>query len=654
MISRKQERDFFMFRIKNLPKNSIIKFYKSFIIFLADLLSTLAAVLLVIYINHEKSIETFSNYSQFLLETIIILGVQSFTNLRLGLYRGAWRFASIPDLIRIIQACISSTLILVFLNVFLKLHTALPLSTFPLFCLFSICLLSGPRLTYRWLKDNRKFFSKGKKVLVIGAGSAGESILRELKRKSNKDLLVVGLLDDDPSKNGIEIHGIRVLGSTHDLSRIVKEKNIELILIAIPRANSSQMRRIVSLCGETGIPYRTLPSINDIASGKTNITNIRQVTVEDLLGRDPIQFDHDKIAACIKNKKILVTGAGGSIGSELCRKIAAASPESIILIDSNEYNLFKIHSELDKQFPSLTLHCYLLSVTNHEMINQVMENHRPNFVFHAAAYKHVPLLEPQTRIAIENNIFGTQIIAEAAKQNNVEIFILVSTDKAVNPTNVMGATKRCVEILCQCLNQNSNTRFTTVRFGNVLGSTGSVIPLFEEQIANGGPVTVTHPDMERFFMTITEAAQLIIQTVTLDSASDLYVLDMGEPIKIQYLAEQMIKLSGHIPDTDIQIVYTGLRPGEKINEQLFYISENVQRINDGKIMRVNVPHVNYANFMLHLNKLKRACHENNNNLKKYLFMLANLENLDTISNNSSEIKIAPIKLLPMPLALEYY
>jgi FlaA1/EpsC-like NDP-sugar epimerase len=402
------------------------------------------------------------------------------------------------------------------------------------------------------------------------------------------------------------------------------------------------MRRIVNLCEQTKIPYRTLPSLHDITTGKTSITHIRKVTVEDLLCRDQIQFDNEKIVNCINNKKILITGAGGSIGSELCRKISNMTPAAMILIELSEFNLFKIHNEISAHFPHLILHCYLVSITDSDMINQIMSEHKPDYVFHAAAYKHVPLLEPQVRQAIENNIFGTQIVAEAAKKNHIKKFILISTDKVVNPNNVMGATKRCAELLCQSLNQKSHTRFITIRFGNVLGSTGSVIPTFEEQIAKGGPVTVTHPEMERFFMTIAEAAQLIIQTIAIDSGSDLYVLDMGEPVRIQYLAEQMIKFSGHVPNVDIKIVYTGLRPGEKLTEELFFPDEKIQKLAEGKIFHVEAQPINFVSFMQHLQQLKQACQVNHEDLKKQLFFLAKAH-FDTLSESVNYSIPKPLK-----------
>jgi FlaA1/EpsC-like NDP-sugar epimerase len=612
-----------MFSSQKYLRNVIAEFPKSLIVFLSDLILTLAAIFFVLGIYAEKNFFIFASFSKAVPQIIIILAVQSIAYRAFGLYRGVWRFASLPDLMRIIKACLTGTFSLAVLHASFYARHPIPHSSLPLLCLFSICLLSGARLSYRWHKDSRKKFNSDKKVIVIGAGTAGENILRELKRKSNKEFFPIGLIDDDPAKQGLEIHGIRVLGFTKDLPAIVHQKEVEVILIAIPRANTLQMRRIVNLCEQTGVTYRTLPSINDIASGKTHMNNIRHVSVEDLLSRDPIQFDRERLAEFIAGKKILVTGAGGSIGAELCRKIADTKPAAMVLIDSSEYNLFKIEAELHLHFPAIPLYCYLVSITHEAIIHDVMALHKPDYVFHAAAYKHVPLLEPLARIAIENNIFGTKIVAEAAIKNHVKRFILVSTDKAVNPENVMGATKRVAEMLCQHFNKKSQTQFTIVRFGNVLGSTGSVIPLFREQIANGGPVTVTHPEMERYFMTITEAAQLIIQTVTLDYPSALYVLDMGEPIKIQYLAEQMIKLSGHIPNVDIKISYTGLRPGEKMNEELFYPREMVHRFEEDKILRVDVPPINFSALMQSMTRLKNACQDNDVLLKNYLLDLAN-------------------------------
>lgn len=348
--------------------------------------------------------------------------------------------------------------------------------------------------------------------------------------------------------------------------------------------------------------------------------------VEDLLSRDPIQFDVHTLAPFIHNKKILVTGAGGSIGSELCKKISEFNPALLILIEHCEFNLFQIQSELNKTFPQGAVQPYLASITQPSVVNDIMQAHQPHYVFHAAGYKHVPLLEPQIKTAIYNNIFGTETVARAAMANQVERFIFVSTDKAVNPASIMGATKRTAEILCQSLNQiaNHTTRFTTVRFGNVLGSTGSVVTLFKQQIEQGGPVTITHPDMERYFMTIQEAAQLIIQTLTIGTHSELYVLDMGEPIKIQYLAEQMIKLSGDEPHVDIPITYNGVRPGEKINEELFYSNETIAFKEQEKIFGVTTVKIDGAKFLQALDALRASYQTDpNERVKQQLFAIIN-------------------------------
>lgn len=579
------------------------------------------AVWFILAINSTTSIESMADFDVYSREVIFVMITQALCYWACGLYRGVWRFASLPDLIRIIKANLIATVILISGYQLLNPEVHITYYIFPVFCILTISLLSGSRITYRWYKDNRKTFRNAKNVLVVGAGIAGESILRELQRKSNKDYCPIGLIDDDSKKLGEEIHGIRVLGNTNELPQIVKKKRVELVLIAMPTASTAQMRRVVGICEDAKVEYRTLPHLNDLASGKASITNMRHVSVEDLLSRDPIQFNREKLEQFINSKIILITGAGGSIGSELCRKIAENNPGQLILVEHSEFNLFQIHSELHNKFPHISIFPHLLSVTNEQAINQLMADYKPDYVFHAAAYKHVPLLEPQIRAAIENNIRGTEIVAQAAVINHVKKFILVSTDKAVNPCNVMGATKRCAEMICQSLNQHNITKFITVRFGNVLGSTGSVIPIFKEQIAKGGPVTVTHPDMERYFMTIQEAAQLIIQTVTIQNPSDLYVLDMGEPVKIQYLAEQMIKLSGQRPNIDIKIAYTGLRPGEKLYEELFYAHENTSPSEHEKIIRVDIDNVDAQFFKEQWQKFKNNSNQNDDLLKKYLFNL---------------------------------
>ena len=392
-------------------------------------------------------------------------------------------------------------------------------------------LLGGSRLFYRLSKNKLKNISNFERVLIIGAGQAGEGLVRDFLRDINSKYKPVAFLDDDKNKIGQEIHGIRVVAAVNQLEEVVRDYSIELIIIALPSASSITMQRMVKLCEETKIRFRTLPSLKDLASGRISINSLREVSIEDLLGREPVFLNRDEIQNEIKDKIVLVSGGGGSIGSELCRQIAIFSPEKLIVLEQSEFNLYTVELEFKEKFPHLSFVGYLVDVGDTVAVNVSMELHKPQLVFHAAAYKHVPILETQLRAAVKNNILGTCSVAKAAVRNNVEKFVLISTDKAVNPTNIMGATKRAAEIFCQNINKHSSTRFVTVRFGNVLDSAGSVVPLFRKQIAQGGPVTVTHPEITRYFMTIPEASQLILQAMLLGQGGEIFVLDMGEPIK---------------------------------------------------------------------------------------------------------------------------
>lgn len=489
-----------------------------------------------------------------------------------GLYRGIWQFASIPDLVRILRAAILSVIacsaILIFSSPIIFSHFSI------VYGLLLVSMLSGSRLLYRSLHELKIVFMKGKRTLIVGAGSAADSLIRDLKRSfSIYEYKPIAIVDDNPDKQGCEIQGIRVIGKTSDIQRLIVKKNIQFILIAIPSANSTQMRKIVNYCEASNIPFKTLPGLKAITDLNIKTSILREIQLEDLLGREETSYDIQRIQQLIFDKTILITGGGGSIGSELCRQIAQHKPKHLIIIDKHEYNLYEIELELQNHFPDVKVHAFLCCVTDRSQMKLIFQQYQPELVFHVAAYKHVPLLEKHVRSAMFNNIIGTQITAELADEFNVKSFVLISTDKAVNPSNIMGSTKRAAELCCQALNHISNTRYITVRFGNVLDSAGSVIPLFRRQIANGGPVTITHPDITRYFMTIPEAALLILQSVTINTDADIFVLDMGEPIKIQYLAEQMIKLSGKKLGEQIKIRYTGLRPGEKLYEELFYGNE---------------------------------------------------------------------------------
>ena len=547
----------------------------------------------------------------FCRELFVLCSIQTVCYYYFKIYRGIWRFFSLSDVIRILQATITATVLVVPAYYSLSMLNGVPRAVFPLYCLVLSTLLCGARVLRRHYWDNANKQQGShlcKRVLIIGAGQAGESLIRDLKRLNL--YFPVGLVDDNLSKKGLEVHGVRVLGNTALLQQLVQELSVDLIFIAIPSAGSSEMRSLVEKAERCQIPIRTLPSIHALASGRVEVDSLRDVRIEDLLGRDQVEIQWDKISSEIHNKRILVTGGGGSIGSELCRQIMLLQPEKLLVLDNSEYNLYAIDLELKQLFPSIPLELALVSVTDVAAVNQLMHRFKPEIVFHAAAYKHVPLLEPQIRIAVMNNVIGTQVLAEASQAVGVEKFILISTDKAVNPTNVMGTTKRVAEIYCQNLNARAHTQFITVRFGNVLGSVGSVLPLFKQQLKQGGPLTVTHPDIERYFMTIPEASQLILQAMANGCGGEIFVLDMGAPVKITYLAEQLIRLAGKEPGTDIKIQYTGLRPGEKLFEELFHASEALIKTDHEKLFKARVREMNWDELMEVMHLLKTACSSN--------------------------------------------
>jgi FlaA1/EpsC-like NDP-sugar epimerase len=525
-----------------------------------------------------------SFYEDAVRTLLFILPVQLAAFLLFGLYRGIWRFASLPDILRILKAVLIGTVAGVTLLFIFTRAGGVPRSVPVIHAILLVMLLSGPRLIYRLLKDRHLDLAPGRRVLIIGSGKAGEMLARDLLRNRRGDFRPVAFVDDKLRRQGREIHGLPVAGTSEDIPELCDELSIDIIMLAIPSASSTQMRRVVGYCEAAGVPFRSVPQLNDLISGNVQINHLRQVSIEDLLGRNPVSLDWQAIDGVLSEKTILVTGAGGSIGSELCRQLAKLKPARLVLLENSEFNLYSIEMELLKEYPELTLECHLGDITDLAYVKNLFQQYRPEVVFHAAAYKHVPMLENRLRQAIRNNILGTRIVAETADRYGCGVFVLVSTDKAVNPANVMGASKRGAEIFCQNLNAHSQTRFTTVRFGNVLGSAGSVIPLFRKQIEEGGPVTVTDPRMERYFMTIPEACQLIMQTVVMGQGSEIFVLDMGEPIKISYLAEQMIHLSGRTLGSDIQIEYIGLRPGEKLYEELFHEKEQLEKTAHEKVL----------------------------------------------------------------------
>ena len=542
------------------------------VIFIHDLVMVALAWLGAYWLRFNLSVPPAPELPTALTWLPLVVLVQAVIFRLIGLYRGIWRFASIPDLVRIGKAsCLGISIVAAALFVVNRLH-GVPRSVIPLYPVLLLLLLAGPRLLYRIWKDRGAALSSGQRALVVGAGKAGEMLVRDLLRARDARFVPVCFVDDDPRKKGSEIHGVRVKGRSEQIPKLVERLGIEAILLAIPSATDKEMRRIVEICETTGVPFLTLPSVQDMLSDQL-AGNLREVSIEDLLGRAPIRLDRKAVQAHVEGNRLLVTGGGGSIGSELCKQIARFKVAELVVFERCEFNLYLIEQQLRRAFPDLCLTAVLGDVTDRLAVERAIARHRPKVIFHAAAYKHVPLLQHQVRQAVRNNLVGTRIVAEAAMAAGVEEFVLISTDKAVRPTNVMGATKRAAEMLVQSLNGVGSTRFITVRFGNVLDSAGSVVPLFREQIRAGGPLTVTHPEVTRYFMTIPEACQLIMQAAAVGRGGEIFVLDMGEPIKISYLAEQMIRLSGKRPGEDIRIEYIGLRPGEKLTEELFLEDE---------------------------------------------------------------------------------
>lgn len=538
-----------------------------------------------------------------------------------GLYRGIWRFASIPDLLRIMKAVAAGVLIAAVAIFLLTRLQNVPRSVFVLDGILLFLLLGGPRFLYRLLKDhsmyrwiqNRKIFSETerKSALIVGAGRAGEALVRDLLRDSSGSYLPVAFADDDRRKIGKEIHGVPVESSCNEIPLIVTRLGVDLIIIALPSATSRQTRRIVEICETTKLPFRTLPQLQDLVSGKASLKDLRDVQIEDLLGREPVKLNWQAITDATQGQIVLVSGGGGSIGSELCRQISRLKPDRLIIVDRSELNLYSIELELRKKNPDLSLVTLLADVNDTVQMEKIMRTYSPAMVYHAAAYKHVPLLEDQAHAAVVNNVLGTRVMVNLADKYGCRSFVMVSTDKAVNPANVMGASKRVAEMYCQGMNAKSNTRFITVRFGNVLGSSGSVIPLFQQQIAEGGPVTVTHPEVIRYFMTISEACQLIMQAGVIGKGGEIFVLDMGEPVKISYLAEQLIRLSGKTPGEDIEIIYTGLRPGEKLFEELFHDAEKLSETSHPKILLAQCRLMDKTTLDESFNAMQQACQNGN-------------------------------------------
>ncbi|NMA13933.1 MAG: polysaccharide biosynthesis protein [Clostridia bacterium] len=498
-----------------------------------------------------------------------------------GLYRRVLKYASIGELLVVVAAVSCGTLVNAVSSYFINgQNFPLPRSIYILHWLLTIAFVGASRLAWRLIRDygiktEVLNGSAGKRVLVVGAGDGGVLVVKELKAHYNGSINIVGFIDDDLHKQKMIVQGIAVLGCRHDIPALVQKHDIEEIIIAMPSVGGKVIREIVEICRGTKAKVKILPGVYDIIEGKARVSKIRDVQVEDLLGREPVNVNLDEITGYIKGQVVMITGGGGSIGSELCRQVAHYNPKELLIFDSCENNVYDIDMELRATFPGLKIIPLVKDVRDRKSVTAVFKTYRPQVIFHAAAHKHVPLMEYNPEDAIKNNVMGTYHVAQAADMFGSQKFVLISTDKAVNPTSFMGASKRLAEMVIQHLDRISATSYVAVRFGNVLGSRGSVIPLFKKQIAHGGPVTVTHPDMVRYFMTIPEAVQLVIQAGAMAQGGEIFVLDMGDPVQIMDLAENIIRLSGFEPHQDISIKITGIRPGEKLYEELLTAEEGV-------------------------------------------------------------------------------
>lgn len=542
-------------------------------------------------------------YLQALTTAIPLLVVVRITAFYLfGLYRSLWRYAGVREVIAVLGAVISGTVAFYVLNWAFQLFS-LPLSVYGIELMATTLGIGGVRLLVRL---RRVFNGAGRserrtRALIVGAGDAGSLLVREFESQPWLGVQIVGLVDDDASKVNRSLHGVRVVGRRSEIPNLVRKYQANQVIIAMPSAPPKVIHETIELCKQAEAQLRILPPINEMIAGKVRAQDVRDVEIEDLLRREPVKTDLEAIAGYIRGRRVLVTGAGGSIGSELCRQVASFGPSELHLLGHGENSIFDIQNELQQKHPELTLTALIADVQDELSIRRLFEKIRPEVVFHAAAHKHVPLMEFNPDAAVRNNVFGTRNVAEAAAATGAEAFVMISTDKAVNPGNVMGATKRLAEMVVQAMATQSTTRFVSVRFGNVLGSRGSVVPFFKKQIAQGGPVTVTHPEMRRYFMTIPEAVQLVLQAGSIGKGGEVFVLDMGEPVKIVDLARDLIRLSGYEPGKDIEIVFTGVRPGEKLFEELVNHGESVRQTEHEKIQALNgeLPDMEVIQEILH-------------------------------------------------------
>lgn len=597
-------------------KNQILR--RATMIVILDILVILAAEFLSLWIRYEFSFRS--------IERIYMDNAITYTPINVlctiavfyifHLYTSLWKYASVAELSNVVFATVTASILQIIGMTAMDLQ--MPRSYWMLYMMILLIATSGIRFFYRFVRYFRNMLNPKKldNVMIIGAGDAGAAVLKEIHLSKKYARNVCCMIDDNPAKQGRYIQGCPVIGGRDKIQEAVEKYAIGKIIIAMPAAKKSEVKEIIEICKTTKCELSILPGTYQIINGDVSLSQLRNVEIEDLLGRDPIKVNLDEILGYVQGKVVMITGGGGSIGSELSRQIASHNPKRLILVDIYENNVYDIQLELKRKYPNLDLVVLIASVRNTERINKIFETYRPQIVYHAAAHKHVPLMEDSPNEAIKNNVFGTYKTALAAGRNGVEKFVLISTDKAVNPTNIMGASKRMCEMIVQTLNNQFKTEFVAVRFGNVLGSNGSVIPLFKRQIAEGGPVTVTHPDIIRYFMTIPEAVSLVLQAGAYAKGGEIFILDMGEPMKILDLAKNLIQLSGYTVDEDIKIEFTGLRPGEKLYEELLMAEEGMKDT-ENKMIHIGHPiEFDEELFMKQLAELKEACYHESDRIKE--------------------------------------
>lgn len=609
-----------------MKDSSVIKLKRirtMIVLFLLDAISIAGSFFAALWLRHEFDFDQIRpDYVVTYFNTIgiwIVICIVVFLIFRL--YNTILTFAGMEDVFRISEAYIVLAIIGVALSVLLKLD--MPRSYYVMGIIFSFVCTVGIRFGRRIINSVTSTLGKrhisssnSERIMIIGAGFAGRMLVREYSESDKVSGNVICLIDDNFYKKGRLLEGVPVVGGRNDIVEVAKEYAIDKIIFAIPSSSGKDRKDILDICSKTGCQVEILPGIYQLVSGEVTAGKLRRVEIQDLLGRDPVKVNLDEIYNYISGKVVMVTGGGGSIGSELCRQIASSSPKTLIIFDIYENNAYDIQLELKRRYPELNLVVLIGSVRNTSRLDDVLGKYKPDIVFHAAAHKHVPLMEDSPNEAIKNNVFGTYKMAKASVKYGVKKFVLISTDKAVNPTNIMGASKRLCEMVVQMMNRtSSSTEFVAVRFGNVLGSNGSVIPLFEKQIANGGPVTVTHPEITRFFMTIPEAVSLVLQAGYYAHGGEIYILDMGQPVKIADMAKNLIRLSGYEPEVDIKIEYTGLRPGEKLYEEILMDEEGLQET-ENKLIHIGKPiDMNDEEFVKQLDELYAACQEETANMK---------------------------------------